>query len=103
MVRIVVTGPADADAAKILDELAHEAGYRTAERYNPRFEALYDRLVAYPEHGAIRPKLGRDIRIGIVPPYIVVYRHAASQQTVSILRIVHGRRKVTRKTVQGET
>jgi toxin ParE1/3/4 len=41
--------------------------------------------------------LGSNIRIGIVSPYIVIYRHSEGDDTVTLLRIVHGRRKITGK------
>jgi toxin ParE1/3/4 len=43
----------------------------------------------------LRGNLGSDIRIGVVPPYLVIYRHAKSDDTVTVLRVVQGRRKNT--------
>jgi plasmid stabilization system protein ParE len=34
MTRVIVTDPADADTAKILDEIAREAGPLVARKYN---------------------------------------------------------------------
>ncbi len=59
------------------------------------FEALYDRLTAYPDSGQLRPLLGSGVRIGIVSPYVVIYRHTDGDSTVAILRIVHGRLKIS--------
>jgi len=99
--RIIVTELADADTAEILAEIAGEAGYRTAEKYNHRFERLYNRLATHPESCEARPKLGAHIRVGVVVPYLVIYRHAADDDTVSILRVLHGRRNITRELLQG--
>jgi toxin ParE1/3/4 len=52
-------------------------------------------LAAHPGIGASRPALGRDIRIGIVSPTIVIYRHTPADDTVVVLRVVHGRRRIT--------
>jgi toxin ParE1/3/4 len=45
------------------------------------------------------PALGPNVRIGVVSPYIVIYRHA--EDTVNVLRIVHGRRRITDKLLSG--
>lgn len=81
--------------AGIIAYLADKAGYNLAARYVASFDQLYDRLADHPGSGAPRPSLGPHVRIGIVPPYIVVYEHDPANDTVIILRIVHGRRKVT--------
>ena len=95
--RVIVTDIADADTAQILDEMTREAGYRTADRFNARVEDLYDRLGSHPDSCQARPKLGANIRVGVVYPYLVVYRHAEGANTVSIIRIIHGRRKIKRR------
>ena len=93
--RIVVAASADADTEGILTYLAAEAGWRTAAKYDALFERLHDRLAVHPGIGASRPALGRDIRIGIVSPYIVIYRHTQADDTVIVLRGVHSRRRIT--------
>lgn len=97
MARIVIASTADADAAVILDDLSSKAGGRTAAKYNDLFERLYDRLSDYPGSGPRRPALGLGIRIGIVPPYIVIYQYSEQDDIVTVLRIVHGRREITAK------
>jgi toxin ParE1/3/4 len=61
------------------------------------FEHLYDRLTDHPEACPPRGALGPNIRIGIVPPYIVIYDYDQAADLVTILRIVHGRRRITGK------
>lgn len=39
--------------------------------------------------------LDRTSRIGIVSPCIVIYRFREDEQIVTVLRIVHGRRRIT--------
>jgi plasmid stabilization system protein ParE len=79
----------------VIAYLASEAGYRAVARYIASFENLYDRLAEHPDSGAPRPALGANIRIGLVSPYLIIYEHDAKTDTVTILRIVHGRRKIT--------
>jgi toxin ParE1/3/4 len=95
MARVVIASSADADYAEIITDLAAKAGWRTAARYGELFERLYDRLADHPHSGAPRPALGQNIRIGIVTPFTVIYRNDEHSDTVTVLRIVHGRRRIT--------
>lgn len=97
MARIVISALADADTDEILSYLEREAGRATALKYERSFDRLYDRLANFPESGAPRPALGFNIRVGIVPPYIVFYRHVAADDIAAIIRILHGSRQITRK------
>jgi len=96
MARIVVAEDADRDLDDVLLDLAGKAGTPVAIRYVDLFERLYDRLAEHPAIGAARPGLGRGIRIGIVTPYIVIYHHDPAADLVTILRIVHSRRRIDR-------
>jgi toxin ParE1/3/4 len=95
MARVLVVPAADEDIEDILADLARKAGHATATRYGGLFDQLYDRLAAHPAIGPRRPALGPDIRIGIVSPYIVIYRFTDDDNTVTVLRVVHGRRRIT--------
>jgi toxin ParE1/3/4 len=95
MARVVIASTADADTAGILLDLAAKAGHRVAQKYDGLFERLYDRLEDHPASGAPRPAIAPDIRIGIVSPYTVIYRHSLEDDTVTVLRIVHGRRRMS--------
>jgi toxin ParE1/3/4 len=50
---------------------------------------------------AARLAIGRRIQIGVAPPYIVIYEHDKLRDAVTILRIVHGRRRITGKLLRG--
>jgi toxin ParE1/3/4 len=80
-------------------DLAKEAGFHTAAKYTALFENLYDRLARYPHSGAPRAILGKNIRVGIVFPYIVISRHSNIDDTVTVLRVLHGRRNITAKSI----
>jgi len=88
---------ADADIDSIFVYLTARAGRRVAADYVRSLELLYDRLADHPASSPRRPALGRDIRIGIVSPFVVIYRHGEGDDTVTVLRVVHGRRDITRK------
>jgi len=95
MARLVVAAAADADTAGILTYVAGKAGKRTAVKYAELFEKLYDRLAVHPAIGALRPALGWNIRIGIVSPYIAICRYTDNDDTVTVLRVVEGGRRIS--------
>jgi len=97
MARVVLTDSADADSESIIRYLGRKAGPSTVLKYRTLFKALYHRLADHPDIGAPRPDLGRNIRIGVVTPYIFVYEHPPGAEIVTVLRILHGRRKVVAK------
>jgi toxin ParE1/3/4 len=97
MTRLLVTPEAEADINDILDYLHKEAGARVAVSYGHKFATLIERLVESPGIGPPRPALGPDARIGIVPPYLLIYDFTAPDDTLTLLRVVHGRRNITRR------
>jgi plasmid stabilization system protein ParE len=48
------------------------------------------RLTEFPDLGPPRPRLGRGVRIRIVAPSVAIYEH--KNDTVTVLRVLHGRR-----------
>ena len=101
MARIILTRDADADSASIIADLAEKAGARVADRYEADFDRVYDRLADYPQSGAPRPRLGEHVRICVVSPYTIFYEYAEGDDEVIIMRIAHGRRKVSRRFLRG--
>lgn len=95
MARLLFTAAADADLDGILTDLAEKAGRRTVAKYLARFDRLYGRLTAHPASGPPRRTLGPSVRIGVVAPYVVIYDHAEASDVVIVLRIVHGRRRIS--------
>jgi plasmid stabilization system protein ParE len=96
MTRLVVTADAAADTTDILIYLEREAGPVVAQAYGERFRAAAMRLVDFPASGAPRPVLGDDARIVIVAPYLLIYDYIPGGDVVTLLRILHGRRNITR-------
>jgi toxin ParE1/3/4 len=99
--RVLIAPSADADTAEIIAYLDAKAGHGVAARYNAFFEQLYLHLADFPDSGAPRPKVGSNIRVGIVSPYVVIYKHTEADRTVRVLRIVHGSRRITGKLLRG--
>ena len=78
--------------------LADNAGPQVAARYRRNIDALYDRLVMFPQSGAPRPSLGRYTRLGVVEPYVIIYDY--QPDVITILRILDGRRHITRRLIR---
>ena len=102
MARLIVSLLAQSDIFHILTDVAGKAGYEVAAQYAADFEALYERLAAHPDSGPPRPRLGPHVRIGVVLPYVVIYEHDGASGTVTLFRIVHGRRRITGKLLLGD-
>lgn len=96
MTRVVVSPRADTDIDGILDRLSALAGIAVAERYAGDLQAIYERLEMFPAIGAPRPSLGYNTRIVVLEPYVVFYRYSPDEETVTVVRVLDGRRNVTR-------
>ncbi len=101
MARVVITASADSDTAYIIADLGARAGANVAARYDADFGRLYERLSDHPKSGAPRPSFGAHVRVCIVSPYVVIYEHIEADDTVTIMRIAHGRRKISRNFLRG--
>jgi plasmid stabilization system protein ParE len=84
LARIIITETVSIDQATILEDLGKKAGLRVALKFRALFRALFNRRMDHPASGPRCPMLGQDVRIGIVSPYIVVYRHTEVDDTVSV-------------------
>ena len=82
MPRVVVTELADADTARITHDIAREAGHQVAGKYSDRIERLYEKLADYPESCQAAPRARRPTyaSVGIVYPYLVIYRYVSRQR-----------------------
>ena len=93
MAQPVLSAGALADLDDLLDYLACEAGSRVAANYRRDLFHLFELLTDAPALGAPRPSLGRRVRVSVVAPYLVIYR--LDGKTPTVLRILHGRRKIS--------
>lgn len=92
MAKLIVTADAENDTRDILEYLRSEAGPRIAEKFGRRFKAAIERFASIPGVGAPRPALGANVRISVVFPYVLIYEYECDDDTVTLLRILHGRR-----------
>ncbi len=102
MAKVMITSTADADVEEILDYLADDAGISTITKYAQGFDEPYEHLALYPESCPRRPRLDPAARTAIVSPYVVLYTYTMADDTVTIVRVVHGHRRITRKLFREE-
>lgn len=102
MSRVVVTAIADSDTADIISYLDVEAGRRVAARYIAGFEKIYARLAIYPRSGSPRPLLGQNVRVSIVLPFVIIHEYVEIDDVVVVLRVLHGRQKISVRSLISE-
>jgi toxin ParE1/3/4 len=97
VLRVKISLAADADFREVADYLRGKAGALTLAKYETAFARVIDLIDAQPEIGAPRPHLGKHVRLHVVDPYNVYSEYDATTGVVTILRVLHGRRKITRR------
>ena len=95
MIRVIVSAKARGDFRDIIAYLSRYAGSSVAKRYAARIDDCVALIAERPGIGAPRPGLGSGIRIRTIRPYVLIYRF--SSESVEILRLLHGRRNITRR------
>jgi toxin ParE1/3/4 len=95
MARLIVSEEARGDISTILSYLRREAGSPVALEYSDGFGNAGDLLAQFPGMGTPRPELGTNARSVMVKPYILIYDYDKSEDVVTLLRVVHGRRNIT--------
>lgn len=97
MTTVELAPQARLDIIGITEVLAAAAGATVAFRYSHEFTAAIQQLTQFPRLGASRPKFGAGVRIWTIEPYVLDYDYSAGDDHLRILRIVHGKRNITRK------
>lgn len=93
MTPIVVSPRADADVDEMIKRLAEAAGPSVVRRYERELGSDLRKA-----SGARRRSLGPNMRIAVLSPYVIVYDYVDG--IVRIVRIVDGRRNITRRLVR---
>ena len=99
MPRFRLSRRAQADFDEILDDLTRVAGQRTADKYGRGIQASINRVSEFPGTGSPRSEIGSGIRVVVVRPYLIFYE-IAEDDSVMVLRILHGHRNITRDLLQ---
>jgi toxin ParE1/3/4 len=100
MVLVRFSERAQQDLQEIDEYLSGHAAPNVADNYMVAFEGHANVLRDFPRSGAPRPKLGKDVRMVVEWPYVMLYRPVGEE--VVILRVLDGRRRITRKLVRSE-
>ena len=96
MTRLVVTRRAKQDFDDIDQYLTQRGGARVALRYAEKFRKQLITIVDFGS-GTRRPQLGRNVRFTVTSPYLLIYH--CEHDAVTLMRILDGRRRITRKLV----
>lgn len=100
MTTLVVTVHAIRDFDDILHHLDDLAGQTTAQVYAHRFADALECIEQFPSTGPRRPALGPCARIAIVLPYVLIYDYSETNEHLVLLRVLHGRRRMTERLLQ---
>jgi toxin ParE1/3/4 len=95
MATLVVSPEAREDIRSIVAYLRDKAGAVVAQKYLAKFDKAGDLLARFPGIGTPKPSLGHEARTTVVAPYVLIYDDSRSADTVTLLRVVHGRRRIT--------
>ena len=91
--KLELTSEAEADMEGIGDRIAVHSPMRAAS-YVKELRQRCSKILILPHAGAPRPQWGEGIRIVIHGKYLIVHR--VRDDTVQILRVVHGSRDLDR-------
>lgn len=89
------------DIEDIAEAIARNNGALVAERNVARLRGSLQTLAEFPEVGRKRSQLASGLRSWPLTPWIALYRIA--DDGIEIIRILHGRRRITRKVVAGQS
>src|SRR5262245_16388347 len=87
------------DLEKITEDIEAAAGARVALKFVARLRRSLETLANNPLAGRRRANLGTEVRSWAVRPYVTFYR--PNGPDAEIIRIVHGRRRITRRLLRG--
>ncbi|MGO4566321.1 type II toxin-antitoxin system RelE/ParE family toxin [Rhizobium sp. 2YAF20] len=96
MLPIIRTNRADEDLITIWAEIAAD-NPNAADRVLDAIEARWQQLAQHPYSGIARDDIAPNIRHLVAGQYLTLYR--VTDECVEIIRVLHGRRKISRDIV----
>lgn len=97
-VRVILAPAASRDVVRVLTDIYENTGARVFARYRDDFDCMFfERLATFPESYQARPQLGRHVRAAVLWPYLIFYRYVPASDLVEIIRVAHGRQRVTQR------
>jgi toxin ParE1/3/4 len=100
MGRLRYSRAARADLEKIAVDIVENSGAAVAERVIARLEKSLRTVADFPGLGRKRPGLGRNVWSWPMRPWVAFYR--ITGEDVEVIRVLHGKRRITRELVEGE-
>jgi toxin ParE1/3/4 len=100
MARLRLAPAAARDLQKITDDIVAAAGTPVALSFVGRMRRSLEGLVSFPGMGRLRPGFGPGVRSWVLYPYVAFYRQVGSD--IEVIRILHGRRRLTRRSLRGD-
>jgi toxin ParE1/3/4 len=100
MARLRLAPAAARDLQKITDDIVAATGQRVALSFVRRMRRSLEGLVDFPGMGRQRPRFGPGVRSWALYPYFAFYRQVEAD--VEIIRILHGRRRLTRSLLRSD-
>lgn len=97
MTKVIISPRAEADIDDITTYLAGRGGELLVTKYYGLFDDVYRRLEMWPTSGPARRQLGKSARITVVKPYVMIYDFESKYDIVTIVRVVRGSRRITRR------
>jgi toxin ParE1/3/4 len=95
--RLELTHRSRADLRDILTYSISTWGNEIAENYRAKLVKSMGRIAEYPEIGSEHPELGPNIRTYPIGEHVVIYTNRPN--SVSVLRVVHIRRNLSREKI----
>ncbi|MGM5058432.1 type II toxin-antitoxin system RelE/ParE family toxin (plasmid) [Rhizobium leguminosarum] len=96
MLPIIRTNRADEDLIEIWSYIAID-NISAADRVLDAIEARWDNLARHPYSGVARDDIAPGIRHLVSGEYLTLYRLSGS--AIEIVRVLHGRRKISSKVI----
>ena len=94
MARIEVAPSAKVDLADVTHHLRRQARGGTVDKLEAEVADAFRCLVDHPEMGRRRLEIGAGLRSITVWPYVILYRYDRARDTILVLRVLHGRRRL---------
>lgn len=97
MLPIIRTDRADEDLIDIWTYIAADSP-AAADRVLDAIESRWQQLTRHPYFGMARPDIAPGIRHLVAGQYLTLYR--VTEESIEIVRVIHGRRKIDRDMVE---
>jgi toxin ParE1/3/4 len=100
MSTVVIAPMAEANLMRLTDAIAANNGKLVAAKILSQFQNSFEHHARHPKIGRSRSRMARGLRSWPVASWVVFYRPAPSG--IEVVRVIHGRRRITRSTLASQ-